>query len=236
MKRLMLTLGLSLTLATVNSALLSAAPEKADGATAEAAAHHHNPHTFDSTLKALTDGNSRFVAGKPDHPHQDQGLRDKLVKEGQTPMAAVLSCSDSRVPSELLFDQGFGDLFSIRAAGQVAGPDQIGSVEYAVEHLGTPVVLVLGHSNCGAVTAAVGKAQEPGALGQLLGRLDPVVKEVEGLPEDQRVAAAIGKTVDFIVEELRRSSPALARAEKEGRTRIVGAVYYLEDGRVELRN
>lgn len=198
--------------------------------------HHRNPHTFDSALTALKNGNARFLDGQPQHPNEDKGLRDKLTSEGQAPLAAVLACSDSRAPVELLFDLGFGDLFIVRAAGQVAGPDQTGSLEYAVEHLGVPMVLVLGHTRCGAITAAVAKAQEPGALGQLLGRLDPVVKAVEDLPEDQRVSAAIGKTVDFIVEELRRGSPVLAKAEQEKRARIIGAVYHLESGRVEFRN
>lgn len=197
---------------------------------------HHNPHTFDSALTALKNGNARFVAGSPQHPNEDKTLRDKLANEGQTPLAAILACSDSRAPVELLFDLGFGDLFIVRAAGQVAGVDQIGSLEYAVEHLGAPMALVLGHTRCGAITAAVGKAREPGALGQLLSRLDPVVKAVEGLPEDQRVAAAIGQTVDFIVEELRQNSQVLAKAEKEGRARLVGAVYHLESGQVEFRN
>lgn len=197
--------------------------------------HHHNPHTFDSALTALKNGNTRFLDGQPQHPNEDKNLRDKLTNEGQAPLAAVLACSDSRAPVELLFDLGFGDLFIVRAAGQVAGPDQIGSLEYAVEHLGVPMVLVLGHTRCGAITAAVAKAQESGALGQLLGRLDPVVKAVEDLPEDQRVAAAIGKTVDFIVDELRRNSPVLAKAEQDKRARIIGAVYHLESGRVEFR-
>jgi len=197
--------------------------------------HHHNPHTFDSALTALKNGNARFVAGAPQYPNQNQKMRDKLTDEGQAPLAAVLACSDSRVPVELLFDQGFGDLFVIRAAGQVAGPDQMGSLEYAVEHLGVPLILVLGHTRCGAITAAVKKAQETGALGQLLARLGPVVKAVEDLPEDKRVEAAIGKTVEFIERELRQGSPTLARAEKEGRVRIVGAVYHLETGKVEYR-
>lgn len=195
--------------------------------------HHRNPHTFDSALTALQNGNARFAAGASKHPNQDQSVREQLTAEGQAPLAAVLACSDSRVPVELLFDLGFGDLFVIRAAGQVAGPDQLGSLEYAVEHLGVPLILVLGHTRCGAVTAAVNKAQETGALGRLLARLDPVVKAVEGLPEDKRVEAAIGKTVEYIKDELRRGSPALAGAEKEGRVRIVGAVYHLETGKVE---
>lgn len=198
--------------------------------------HHHNPHNFDSAVAILKEGNARFVAGKTLHPHQDKSVRDQLAAEGQTPLAAVLACSDSRAPVELLFDLGFGDLFIVRAAGQVAGPDQIGSLEYAVEHLGVPVVLVLGHTKCGAITAAVGGADEPGALGGLLARLNPVVKAVESLPEAEKLPAAIGKTVDFIIDELRAKSEVLAKAEKEGRAKIIGAVYDLESGQVAFKN
>ncbi|MDR0882830.1 MAG: carbonic anhydrase [Candidatus Adiutrix sp.] len=197
--------------------------------------HHSNPHTIESALKNLEDGNARFVAGRPAHPHGDVSTRSRLDVHGQTPLAAVLACSDSRAPVELLFDQGFGDVFVIRAAGQVAGVDQIGSLEYAVAHLGVPLILVLGHTKCGAVTAALAKAQEPGALGQLLSRLDAVVKEVENLPDDQRLNVAVEKAVDHIQKELREKSAVLALAEKEGRLKIAGAVYHLESGRVEFR-
>ena len=197
--------------------------------------HHHHPHTFEAALKALKEGNGRFVSGKVNHPHQDKTLRDQLAAEGQAPLAAVLACSDSRAPVELLFDQGFGDLFIVRAAGQVAGPDQIGSLEYAAEHLGVPVILVLGHTKCGAITAAVGGAKEAGALGGLLDRLAPVVKAVENLPEKEKMAAAVDMTVDFIIAELRAKSEGLAQAEKEGRLRLVGAVYHLESGKVEFK-
>lgn len=197
--------------------------------------HHNNPHTFDSALSALKEGNQRFAAAEARHPHQDGELRLKLAAEGQTPLAAVLACSDSRAPVELLFDLGFGDLFIVRAAGQVAGPDQIGSIEYAVEHLGVPLVLVLGHTKCGAITAAVGGAKEAGDLGGLLARLTPVVKAVENLPESEKLPAAVDKTVDFIIEELRSKSEALAKAEKDGRVRLTGAVYHLDSGQVKFK-
>ena len=197
--------------------------------------HHGNPHTIESALRDLEGGNARFVAGRPTYPRGDVLTRSRLDAHGQTPLAAVLACSDSRAPVELLFDQGFGDVFVIRAAGQVAGVDQIGSLEYAVVHLGVPLILVLGHTKCGAVTAALAKAQEPGALGQLLTHFDPVVKEVEDLPEDQRLNAAIEKAVDHIRQELRAKSSVLAQVEKEGRVKIAGAVYHLESGRVEFR-
>ena len=196
--------------------------------------HHHNPHSFESALQELKDGNARFLAGRSKHPHQDLLLRDRLDREGQTPLAAVLACSDSRAPVELIFDQGFGDLFIVRAAGQVAGPDQIGSLEYAVEHLEVPLILVLGHTHCGAVTAAVNGAREEGALGELLARLDPVVKMVEHLPLEERAEAAVEKNVSFILQELTAKSRTLARAEGEKRVRLAGAVDMLQSGEVKF--
>jgi carbonic anhydrase len=192
----------------------------------------HNPHNADSALKALKDGNQRFVDNQPLHPNQDKALRDKLSDSGQTPLAAILSCSDSRVPAELLFDQGFGDLFVIRVAGNVPGEDEMGSIEYAVEHLGVPLVVVLGHTKCGAVSAAVQGADEPGALGQLLARLKDAAQSVADLPAEAKVPAAVKKNVELGVSLLPAQSPVLAKAVKEGHAKIVGAVYQLEDGRV----
>jgi carbonic anhydrase len=196
------------------------------------ASDSHNPHNADSALKALKSGNQRFVDNQPLHPNQDKALRDKLSDSGQTPMAAILSCSDSRVPAELIFDQGFGDLFAIRVAGNVPGEDEIGSIEYAVEHLGVPLVVVLGHTKCGAVSAAVQEADEPGALGQLLTRLKAAAQSVAALPAEEKVPAAVKKNVELGVSLLPAQSPVLAKAVKEGRAKIVGAVYHLEDGRV----
>jgi len=192
--------------------------------------------TPEAALESLKAGNTRFVTGRAEHPHSDRSRLSHLHQKGQAPLAAVLSCSDSRVPVELLFDQGFGDVFVIRAAGQVAGVDQAGSVEYAVDHLGVPLVLVLGHTDCGAVKAAVSGEKATGVLGQLLARLDPVVDQVRDLPAEARVAAAIEKNVDWIIKELRDNCPGLAAAEKAGRVRLTGAIYHLDSGKVEFRN
>jgi carbonic anhydrase len=192
----------------------------------------NNHHSAASALKELKSGNQRFVENHQTHPNQDKALRDKLSESGQTPMAAILSCSDSRVPAELLFDQGFGDLFVIRVAGNVPGEDEMGSIEYAVEHLGVPLVVVLGHTKCGAVSAAVQGANEPGALGQLLTRLTDAVKSVETLPDEAKAPAAVKANVELGVKALAAKSPVLAKSVKEGRVKIMGAVYNLEDGRV----
>ena len=194
--------------------------------------HHASHHTSDSALKELKDGNQRFVDNRPLYPNQDKTLRDRLSDSGQTPMAAILSCSDSRVPTELVFDLGFGDLFMIRVAGNVPGEDEMGSIEYAVDHLNVPLVVVMGHTKCGAVTAAVQEADEPGALGQLLARLKPAAQSVADVPADQKVPTAVKNNVDLGAQLLITQSPALARAVQEGRTKVIGAVYQLEDGRV----
>jgi len=191
-----------------------------------------NPHNANSALQELKNGNQRFVDNKSTRPRQDKARRDDLCAHGQAPLAAILSCSDSRVPVELVFDQGFGDVFVIRVAGNVPGVDEMGSIEYAVKHLGVPLVVVLGHTNCGAVQAAVKEADEPGALGQLLARLKPVVQSVADLPPEKKVSAAVRNNVEQGVKQLTSQSPTLAKAVQEGRTKIVGAVYQIEDGRV----
>ncbi len=136
--------------------------------TALAAAPAGPSLSADEALKMLKDGNARFVEGKATHPHQDAARRALTAGQGQHPVATVLSCSDSRAPVELLFDQGIGDLFVVRVAGNVAATDEIGSMEYAVDHLNTPVVVVLGHSQCGAVTAVVEGAKLPPSIGALV--------------------------------------------------------------------
>ena len=110
-------------------------------------------------FRQLVEGNERFAAGKPEHPHEVRSWRDRL-KEGQKPFATIIACSDSRVPPELVFDQGFGDLFMIRVAGNILSPGVVGSIEYAADHLGTPLLVVLGHEGCGAVTAALASPEE----------------------------------------------------------------------------
>ncbi|MDR1111392.1 MAG: carbonic anhydrase [Deltaproteobacteria bacterium] len=193
-----------------------------------------NPNSIESTLKALQDGNARFVASRPTHPRQSREHLADLAAHGQTPMAAVLACSDSRVPIEEIFDMGFGDLFVIRAAGAVPGTDQVGSIEYAVAHLGVPVVLVLSHSGCGAISAAVSGADEPGSLGLLLRKLRPVAKAVEGLDESRRLQTAVELSAVIFREQLPLVSPVLDEAVRSGRLAIVSGVYDIATGQVDL--
>lgn len=127
------------------------------------AAQAATPLNSDTALAALKDGNARFVAGKPTRPNQDAARRTDVAK-GQNPFAALISCADSRVAPELVFDQGLGDLFIVRVAGNVANTDEIGSSEYGVEHLGAPLLVVLGHTKCGAVAAVMQGAEVHGNI------------------------------------------------------------------------
>jgi carbonic anhydrase len=193
-----------------------------------------NPNSIESALKALKEGNARFVASQPTHPNQSKERLKDLADHGQAPMAAVLACSDSRVPIEELFDMGFGDLFVIRAAGAVPGVDQVGSLEYAVAHLKVPVILVLSHTSCGALGAAISGAKEPGALGQLIKKLDPVAIAVSGLDEAKRLQTAVELSAAIFREQLPLVSPVLDEAVKSGKLLIVSGFYDIATGKVTI--
>jgi len=188
--------------------------------------------TTSQAIQMLKEGNQRFVAGNMSYPHQD-AERLEEIKAAQHPFAAVLSCSDSRVPIELVFDAGFGDLFGIRVAGNVCGPDELASIEYSVEHLGTPVLLVLGHSKCGAVTAAATGAALEGALPSLIDRIMPAVEcaqkkqpKVEG---KQLVPAATKENVWQAMADVLTRSEVVRRAVEAGKLKVIGGVYDLND-------
>ncbi|MDR3154686.1 MAG: carbonic anhydrase [Deltaproteobacteria bacterium] len=194
------------------------------------------PWTADSALKALQDGNARFVAGQPSpkDPQAGKALRDKLAAEGQFPLAAVLSCSDSRAPVEELFDMSFGDIFSIRAAGAVPGVDQLGSIEYAVAHIGVPLVVVLAHTKCGAVSASVAGSHEPGNLGELLAKLSPISEAVKDVSDSDKVRAAVYLSAKRFTEALPGLSPVIKQALDQGTVRLVDAVYDIDTGQVHF--
>lgn len=188
-------------------------------------------------LERLQEGNRRFVEGEPRHPHQARDWRDAIEK-GQHPFAVVVGCSDSRVPPELVFDQGFGDLFVIRVAGNIAEEDGIGSVEYAVDHLDVRLVVILGHSSCGAVTAALDRmgdpADEPSEIVSLLCRIEPALAGLpKGMAREALVAEAVKRNVDMVVRRLSRVAD-LRKSLKAGRVQIVGAVYDMHTGRVQF--
>ena len=188
-------------------------------------------------IKRLRDGNARFVAGKPQHPHETSEWRHQLEKE-QHPFAVVLGCSDSRVPPELVFDQGFGDLFVVRVAGNVVDTDVTASVEYAIDHLDTQLIVVMGHSHCGAVTATLDHLAnpdgEPAEVVSLLYRIEPAIIGIpDDLQRDKRIDRAVQRNVEIAVRRLSRV-PDLRRSINAGRIKIVGAVYDMHTGKVNV--
>lgn len=195
--------------------------------------------TADVVLADLLTGNERFVAGRPESPRRRPEDYGPLAA-AQFPEAAIIACSDSRVPPEILFDQGVGDLFVIRVAGNVvadSGAVVKGSIEYAVAELKVPLVMVLGHSNCGAVKAAIQMAASneplPGAIDDLVNLIEPAVERATKLPGD-KLANAIQANVEIGVERLRGLDPIVAEAVRGGKLKIVGATYDLASGRVKL--
>jgi carbonic anhydrase len=182
-------------------------------------------------FRTLLAGNRRFVDGSPLHPHQDEGRR-RLLESGQDPYATVLGCSDSRVPVELLFDQGFGDVFVSRNAGHVLGRSMQASVEFAVAVLGVRVVMVLGHESCGAVGATV-EAIQQGT--RLPGEMPILVEHVRDHLDPQDPAAhAVEAHVLGTIQELRERSQIVREAEERGEIVVAGAVYGLTGGAVHV--
>jgi carbonic anhydrase len=186
--------------------------------------------TADSVLAELKIGNKHHVAHRYQHPHETLDRQRQLVS-GQHPHAEILSCSDSRVPPEIVFDQGLGDLFIIRVAGNVASDIEIGSLEYGAEHLRVPLIVVLGHESCGAVTAAVQGGPPEGHIGSLVDLIKPAVEKTRGLPGDP-VSNAVRMNVELVVKQLRSSTPILSELVAHGKLRIVGAVYSIDTGAV----
>ncbi len=182
-------------------------------------------------LQQLLDGNQRFVEGKMTHPNQSPDRRSEVAK-GQHPFAAVLACSDSRSAPEVLFDRGLGDLFVVRVAGNVLDRVVVESLDYAVSHLGARLVVIMGHTRCGAVIAAVEGHDEPGDVGPMLRELNAAVAAAKKMSGDP-VANAVRENVMLSVKRL-ESSPELADKVKSGEEKVVGAVYDLDTGKVEM--
>ncbi len=178
----------------------------------------------------LADGNKRYVDAKLSHPDQTAERRTEVAK-GQHPFAAIVSCSDSRVPPEVIFDQGLGDLFVIRLAGNILDDAALGSLEYAVEHLGVKHIMVLGHERCGAVDATVKGGEVPGHIGSLVKAIQPAVDKVRNQPGDL-LDNAVRANVTMVVQQLKSSGPILEELTKKGELTIDGARYDLDDGEV----
>jgi len=191
--------------------------------------------TADQALAQLEQGNRRCVQGKSTHGHDVKKWRERFLLK-QKPFATVLGCSDSRVAPELLFDQGFGELFVVRVAGNIVDPNVVGSIQYAVEHLDNKLIVVLGHQNCGAVTAALAPPDqtkdEPPELRKLLDQIRPAIDSVDRKQErKQRVAAAVEANARASVKQL-LEVPSIAKAMKEKHVKVVGAVYHIDSGEI----
>jgi carbonic anhydrase len=213
---------------------------------ASASANAQTPHppgptqlSGDEIMKRMAEGNQRFVSGKVLHPRRTPADFKPLAK-AQYPIAAIISCADSRVTPELLFDQGIGDLFVIRIAGNYvdgAGAAVKGSVEYAVAELNVGMILVLGHSQCGAVKAAIQHIHDkdalPGSINDLVNAIKPAVLESEGKPGDP-LENAIEANVRRGVEKLKQLGPVIAPAVESGKVSVFGGVYDLATGTVKI--
>lgn len=204
-----------------------------------AAASEGTGVTADEALQKLMDGNKHYVAQQMTSQKMCSiGVRESLTK-GQKPYAIVLSCSDSRVPPEIIFDKGLGEIFVVRVAGNVPDPIVLGSIEYAAEHLGSPLIMVLGHERCGAVTAAVdAKGKPEGNIGAIVKTIAPAVaqakKEYKGKDKAQLIETAIDDNVKLVEANLTKKSTVLKHLVKEGKIKIVAAKYDLDDGKVTL--
>ncbi|MDY6972813.1 MAG: carbonic anhydrase [Thermodesulfobacteriota bacterium] len=183
-------------------------------------------------LGRLMAGNRRYVTSRLGHPNQTAERRAEL-RDGQQPFAVILGCSDSRVPPEVIFDMGLGDLFVVRVAGNIIDDVVLGSIEYAASHLQTPLVMVLGHSNCGAIEASVSGGDMDGHLPSLLAAISPAVDEVMDQPGDI-VNNAARLNAKMVSDQLRCSIPILSDLVHRGLLKIVPAYYDLGTGAVAL--
>ncbi len=194
-----------------------------------------NGPTPDQAWLMLREGNARYFNGKAEHPNADQSRRDE-VAEGQNPFAVVLACADSRVPVERVFDRGIGDLFVVRVAGNVSDTDEVGTIEYGAGHLNSPLVVVMGHSACGAVKAVASGAEVHGSIPGLVDNIIPAVEWVRknrpGLTGDELVSAAIEANVWQSIDDLFTKSEEVRGLVEANRLKVVGAVYDLASGRV----
>jgi carbonic anhydrase len=195
--------------------------------------------TADEALQKLLDGNKRYVESKMNACGESNGAAREKLSKSQKPYAIILSCSDSRVPPEIIFDKGLGEIFVVRVAGNVPDPVVLGSIEYAAEHLGSLLVMVLGHERCGAVTAAVdAKGKPEGNIGAIIKNISPAVKqakkEYQGKDKAELVETAINDNVKLVAANIVKQSPVMKKLVGEAKVKIVAAKYDLDDGNVTL--
>jgi len=189
--------------------------------------------TAEEAWEELMKGNERYVVGES--ANKEIISRRKEVESGQHPFVTVITCSDSRVSPELLFDQGLGDIFIIRAAGNVIGPIVLGSIEYGVEYLHTPLLIVLGHEHCGAVTAAL-EGDAEGNIGTILKEIHPAVEIAKGTEKEgeELVEEAVDENVKLVIQNTLNRSTVVQELFEEGELKIIGAKYFLDSGKVEI--
>lgn len=199
--------------------------------------------TAEEALSRLKEGNQRFYSEDSQHKSMSSERRRQLLVTDQEPFAIILGCSDSRVPAEIIFDQGLGDLFVIRVAGNIVAPSQVGSIEYAVEKFGAPLVIVLGHSNCGAIQstldALAGKGDTSSHnLNSIVSRIKPVIETLYETDlkndEEQLMKYSVRANIRASVTHIRYSSPILERLVQQGKVAVVGAEYSLATGEVNF--
>lgn len=186
--------------------------------------------TAQEIINRLQTGNDNFVADKLDGKLQNSARRQE-VTDGQAPHTIVLSCADSRVVPELAFDAGIGELFVVRVAGNVANTSSIASIEYAVAHLGSQVLMVMGHQSCGAVTAAAAGGDNGANLNHLLGHIQPAVK---ACPEGTEVNDIVKKNAELVAQDLVANSAIIKDAVDSGKVKIVPTYYNLDSGKVDF--
>ena len=189
----------------------------------------------ENLVASIKAGSDRFANEQSLRPHQDQD-RIKSLSSQQAPHAVIVSCSDSRVPPEIVFDQGLGDIFSVRTAGHVLDAYSIASIEYAVENLGSKVIVVMGHSSCGAVKAAIntpiGKSTGSKNIDQLVAQIRPGLKVFD--PADKELVASGKDNVEAAIRHLKQNSPLIREELAQNKVKIVPALYYLGTGKVEF--
>jgi len=188
-------------------------------------------------LGRLQYGNEQFAKGTVLPPKADEMTRYQLETEGQHPFAVVVSCSDSRVPPEIIFNQGLGDLFVVRVAGNIVNEDNLASIEYAVEHLHAPLIIVLGHTHCGAVKAAVAGKPLEGHLPHLIAHIEPVVQQLRHthphLKGDALVERVVQENVRHTIQVILQRSTIVRQHYEAGKVQFAGGVYHLREGKVE---
>ena len=191
-----------------------------------------NDPAINQALQTLIEGNKRFAAMNATHPNQGKERRDE-VKGGQKPFAVIVGCSDSRIPPEILFDQGIGDIFVIRLAGNVVDDTALGSIEYAVDHLGARLVVVLGHAKCGAVTAATQGGEAHGHIGSIVQLIIPAVEQARAKSGDL-IDNSIKENARLVAATIASSKPILSKMVEDGKIAVLPAYYDIDTGMVEL--